>query len=341
MKLIKTVDAVGHILCQDITKIVKDEFKGVAFKKGHVVRQEDIETLLDIGKENLYIWEKKEGMLHENEGAEILASICENDNMTRSEIKEGKIDLFASIDGLLKVNVQKLYEINLIDEVMIATRHTNQPVKNGDILAGTRVIPLVISEERMKEVVNTCSNEKILEIKPYKHFKLGIVTTGSEVYNGRIKDTFTPVIVEKLSKYNVEIIGHETVTDDVDMIKTAISNLKNHGATLIVCTGGMSVDPDDVTPTAIKESGAEIVSYGAPVLPGAMFLLGYFDDKTPIMGLPGCVMYSKATVFDLVLPRILVGEVLSNQDLAKYSHGGLCLKCKECSFPHCEFGKGA
>ncbi len=340
MKQIKTVDAVGHILCHDLTRIIKDGMKGVAFKKGHIVREEDIEPLLKMGKEHLFVWENTPDMLHENDAAIILADICMGNGTIGSDIKEGKIDIFADMDGLLSINTEKLLEINMQDELMIATRHNNYPVKKGDLLAGTRVIPLVVHKDKLDTAMSIANGEKLIHILPYKQYKVGIVTTGSEVYHGRIKDTFTPVIIDKLAAFGLDVLGHEIVNDEKPMIIAAIQKLKENGATMIVCTGGMSVDPDDLTPSAIKESGANIISYGAPVLPGAMFLLGYFKDNTPIMGLPGCVMYAKSTVFDLVLPRVIAGIKLTKKDLAQLGHGGLCLKCPQCTYPHCEFGKG-
>ncbi|ONI39895.1 molybdopterin-binding protein [Candidatus Epulonipiscium fishelsonii] len=279
-------------------------------------------------------------MLHENDAAFILRDICMGEKTFSSDVKEGKIDIYADIDGLFRVNVDKLTQINMQDELMIATRHNNYPVKKGELLAGTRVIPLLIKQEKLNIALKIANGEKLLQVLPYKDYKVGIITTGSEVYNKRIEDTFTPVIIEKLKQYNLEVTHHEIVNDDKEMILNAIENLKNNGVTMIICTGGMSVDPDDVTPSAIKESGANIISYGAPVLPGAMFLIGYFEDDLPIMGLPGCVMYSKSTVFDLLLPRIVAGIKLCKQDLANLGHGGLCLRCPVCTFPHCEFGKG-
>lgn len=340
MKLVRTEEAVGHILCHDITQIVKDVKKGVAFKKGHVVKEEDIPVLLSIGKEHLYIWEADDTMLHENEAAEILYKMCENEYMKPSEVKEGKIEVIAECDGVLKVDVEKLFAVNSIDEIMIATRHNNTPVKKGDKLAGTRVIPLVIKKNKLDEAKKVAGNESILTLRPYVSKKVGIVTTGSEVYKGRIQDAFGPVIRRKLAPFDVQILGQVIVDDRIEMITEAIEGFLAQGADMIICTGGMSVDPDDVTPTAIKATGATIISYGAPVLPGAMFLLAYYKDMIPIMGLPGCVMYAGATIFDLVLPRVMTGEKLNKMDLVRLGHGGLCTGCKPCTFPHCSFGKG-
>lgn len=340
MKCINTVDAVGHVLCHDITRIVKDVVKDTAFRKGHIVTAEDIPVLLSLGKDRLYVWEKDENMLHEDEAAQILCSICINDHMYATPVKEGKIELVADCDGVFRIDVDRLNAINEIDEIMIASRHTNFAVKKGDKLIGTRVIPLVIKKERMEQVCRTAGDEPLASLTPYKIRTAGIVTTGNEVFYGRIKDTFTPVICEKLETYGIKVCGQKVCSDDKSMITKAILELKEKGVDMILCTGGMSVDPDDQTPGAIRDTGAGIVSYGAPVLPGAMFLLGYFEDGTPIMGLPGCVMYAKATVFDLVLPRIAAGIAVTKKDLAHMGNGGLCLSCRECHYPDCSFGKG-
>ena len=331
MKEINTKDAVGHVLCHDITQIVKDKVKGVAFKKGHVVKEEDIEKLLSLGKDHLYVWEKTEGMLHENEAAMYLRDICKNDYMEQSDVKEGKID------------VEKLRQVNALGEMMIATRHGNTPIKRGDKLAGTRIIPLIIEEEKMKRAKELCKNEPILSIKPYVHKKVGIVTTGNEVYYERIKDTFGPVVMDKVKEFGAEILGQTIVNDNPDNITKAILDFIEKGADMVLCTGGMSVDPDDKTPKAIKDTGAEIISYGAPVLPGAMLLLSYYkknDKLIPIIGLPGCVMYSKRTIFDLILPRVMADEKISKDDLSRLGLGGLCLNCEVCHYPNCGFGKG-
>ncbi len=339
MKLIKTEDAVGHVLCHDITQIIKGVTKDAVFRKGHIVREEDIPVLLSVGKENLYVWEKEEGMLHENDAAEILRQICQGQNMHPSDVKEGKIELIADCDGLLKIRRDALLAVNSIGEMMIASRHGDTEVKKGDKLAGTRVIPLVIREDKMQQAREAAGSEPIFDVIPYRHFKVGIVTTGSEVYYHRIEDTFTPVIIEKLQAFDVEIGGHEICNDDHMMITAAIQKLLADGCNMVVCTGGMSVDPDDKTPLAIKNAGTEIVSYGAPILPGAMFLLSYYNETIPVLGLPGCVMYAKRTIFDLVLPRLMAGDKLTAEDLNRLGEGGLCLNCVVCTYPNCGFGK--
>lgn len=339
MKLIRTEDAVGQVLCHDMTQIIPGQFKDARFRKGHIVTQEDIPVLLSMGKENLYVWEMQEGFLHENEAAERMCALCLNDGMERSAVKEGKIELKALHAGLFRVDRERLNAVNAIDELMIATRHGNTPVQAGDKLCGTRVIPLVIEEEKLIRAEAVAAGKPLLELLPYKLKKAAVITTGSEVFHGRIQDAFTPVLVKKLKTFGMEMTEHVTVDDGMEHIVEAIAAMRKKDVELILCTGGMSVDPDDNTPGAIKRSGARIVTYGAPVLPGAMFLLGYFDDGVPIVGLPGCVMYAKATVFDLALPRIAAGVELVKQDFVEMGEGGLCLGCSECRYPICPFGK--
>lgn len=338
MKKILTKEAVGHVLCHDITQIIPGKFKGVVLKKGHIITEEDIPVLLSVGKDHIYVWEKKEGFLHENEAAERLKELGAGKGLTFSEIREGKINFIAEYDGLLKIDKELLLKINSVDEIIMATRHNNSPVSKGDIVAGTRVIPLIIDEKKIITAEKIANNRKIVNVLPYKKLKAGIVTTGNEVFYGRIKDKFGPVVKNKAALYGCETIGSRIVPDDIEKITHAIEELISEGAQIIFCTGGMSVDPDDVTPTSIKKVGAEVISYGAPVLPGAMFLLSYKGD-IPILGLPGCVMYAESTAFDLILPRVLAGDKITKQDIASYGHGGLCLQCEECRYPNCAFGK--
>lgn len=339
MKLIKTENAVGHVLCHDMTQIIPGEYKDARFRKGHIVTEEDIPVLLSMGKENLYVWEKTEGILHENEAAERLAALCRNENMTQSEVKEGKIELKAAIRGLFRVDTERLNMVNDIDELMIATRHGNTVVDPGDKLCGTRCIPLVIDEKKLIAAEAAAGEKPLLELLPFKLKRAGVITTGSEVFSGRIEDKFTPVLVRKLADFGIEVSEHIITDDGLEHVCEAIRKMREKDLDLVLCTGGMSVDPDDNTPGAIKQSGARIVTYGAPVLPGAMFLLGYFDDGQPIMGLPGCVMYAKATIFDLVLPRIAAGVELTRRDFTTLGEGGLCLGCEHCHYPICPFGK--
>ena len=315
MKLMKTTEAVGQVLCQDIP------------------------VLLSVGKEHIYIWEKNENILHENEAAEILRDICMGEHMKPSEPKEGKIELTAEIDGLFLADTARLKAVNSLGRMMIATRSSGVPVKKGDKLCGTRIIPLVIEKEAMAKAKEVAGDTPLLQLKPFRPRKYGVVTTGSEVFHGRITDKFTPVIEQKLTAYGCEMVAHEICDDDDKGITAAINKMLADGVEMVVCTGGMSVDPDDRTPLAIRNTGANIVSYGAPVLPGAMFLVSYMPDGRPVCGLPGCVMYAKRTIFDICLPYLLADEPITADYLAGLGNGGLCLNCPVCVWPNCGFGK--
>ena len=339
MKQIKIVDAVGQVLCHDITQIIKGVTKDAVFRKGHVIREEDIPVLLSVGKDNIYVWERDENMLHEDEAAEILRDMCINQNMSPTAPKEGKINLIADCDGLFIADTERLFKINSFGRMMIATLPSGIPVKKGEKIAGTRVIPLVIEKEVMEQAKALAGDEPLLRLLPIKKKKFGLVTTGNEVFHGRIKDTFSPVVIEKMAEYGCELMGHEISDDDHERITACIHKLLDAGAEMVLCTGGMSVDPDDKTPLAIKNTGANIISYGAPVLPGAMFLLSYMDDGRPVCGLPGCVMYARRSIFDIVLPFLLCDEPVTEQMLAGLGNGGLCRNCPECHFPNCGFGK--
>ena len=340
MKQIKTEDAVGHVLCHDMTQIIPGVYKGARFRKGYIVTAEDIPVLLSMGKESLYVWEKTAGMLHEDEAALRLRDLCMNAHMHCTEVKEGKVELIAETDGLFEVDVDRLCAVNETDQLMIATRHTNTAVHPGDKLAGMRVIPLVIAEEKLLQAEAAAGCEPLLRLTPWRLKTAVILTTGSEVAKGLIRDQFTPVVQEKLAAFGIRTVRHVLCGDEKETIRGEIVKAHAEGADLICCTGGMSVDPDDRTPGAIAESGVHVVTYGAPTLPGAMFCLGYFGDGTPVVGLPGCVMFAKATIFDLLLPRLAAGKQITRREIVRLGHGGLCLGCGECHYPICPFGKG-
>ncbi len=340
MKLIRTEDAVGSVLCHDMTQIIPGVTKDARFRKGHIVTEEDIPVLLSMGKENLYVWELQEGMLHEDEAAERLVAMCLGPNMTRGKAKEGKIEIKADADGLFLADRRRLALVNGQDQLMIATRMGSVAVKKGDKLAGMRVIPLVIEAEKLDRAAELVGPEPLLQVLPFTVKTCAVIVTGSEVAKGLIEDQFGPVVEKKLAAFGVETVYRAKCVDDTQTICDAIAQARASGAEAVFCTGGMSVDPDDRTPGAIKASGADIVTYGGAALPGAMLCLGYFEDGVPILGLPGCVMYHKATIFDIVLPRVLAGVRISKADIAELGYGGLCLGCIECRFPDCSFGKG-
>ena len=339
MKLLRTQDAVGHVLCHDMTQIIPGVSKGPRFRKGHVVAPEDIPVLLSMGKEHLYVWELEQGFLHENDAADRLCALCLNEGMARGEVREGKIELTAARDGVFLVDAGRLNAVNAVDEVIIATRRGGGAVKTGDKLCGARVIPLVIEEEKLRMAERAAGDTPILSLLPFRLKKAAVITTGSEVAKGLIQDSFTPVLERKLAPFGIRMTEHAVVGDDMDQLVSTLARTRGSDVDIILCTGGMSVDPDDNTPVAIRRSGAEVVTYGAPVLPGAMFLLGYYGDGLPVLGLPGCVMYAAATIFDLVLPRIAAGVRLTRQDFVVLGEGGLCLGCQPCTYPHCPFGR--
>ncbi len=340
MQTIRVNESIGAVICHDITRIVPGEFKGPAFKKGHVITEKDIPELLKLGKEHIYVWERKEGNVHENEAAVRLARAVAGPGIVLTEPVEGKVSLIAATDGLLAIHEQQLLASNLHDEIVIASLNNRRAVKQGDIVAAVRVVPLLIDDQKLRLVESGLTNQAAIAVKPFHAYKAGIVTTGSEVYLGRIKDGFGPVLKKKLKAYSCEVIEQLIVPDDQEQIAGAILKLIDQGAEMILTTGGMSVDPDDLTPSAIRYTGAEVISYGAPVLPGSMLLMAYLGE-VPIVGLPGCVMYCQTTAFDLLMPSILAGEKISRMMISKLGMGGLCRQCDICHYPSCSFGTGA
>lgn len=338
MKQVNVQDAVGTVLAHDLTQIIPGEYKGPKFKKGHEITEDDIPVLLSMGKKHLFVLEKDDTDVHENEAAYRIASKAAGENISLSEPSEGKIELRAEIDGLLKIDRERLYKLVAQDEIMFATIHDNIVVRKGQKLAGTRIIPLFVAEAVMQEAEALLSAGPIISITPLKNMKVGVVTTGSEVYSGLIEDAFGPVLVKKFGALGSTVVKQLFADDDDDMIADCIRQLIDEGMDIIGITGGMSVDPDDRTPSGIRKAGGEVVSYGAPVLPGAMFMLSYIGD-VPVVGLPGCVMYSRTSIFDLIVPRLLAGERVCKEDINKLAVGGLCLNCETCTYPVCGFGK--
>jgi hypothetical protein len=383
MMTVPVGDAVGMVLAHDITEIRKDEFKGRAFKKGHIIRVEDVMHLKRLGKEHLYVLAVGPDEMHENDAAGVLATALMGRGVrAEGEPREGKINIVAETDGLLRVNREALLSLNMLGEVMCASRHGNTMVRTGRVVAGTRAIPLVVKREVIAAAVTICENARkagaaVIEVAGLRRPRAGVVITGNEVYHGRVKDAFAPVISKKIEDFGGEIVGLYYAPDDAVFIEQRLRELRDAGADLLITTGGMSVDPDDVTRFAIRSLGAVDVTYGAAVLPGAMFLVGYVpnaecgmrnaefkEDSTlnaelekreatqphsefriphsaliPVLGIPACGMYHAVTVLDLILPRVLAGEKIGRRELAELGYGGLCLHCKECRYPVCPFGK--
>jgi len=332
--------AVGMVLAHDITEIRPGQFKGPAFKKGDIISEEDLDHLRRLGKEHLYVLHIAPDELHEDEAAFRLAKALVGTGVVyNGQPSEGKISMKSSYAGLLKVNVQALTEFNLVPDVACSSRHNNALVNEGEIIAETRAVPLIINEESVSEAEQIAtSTGGIFSVKKLSEPEVGLIITGNEVFTGRIDDKFAPLIRKKFDFFNCTLKKIIFSPDDKKKIVRRIKQFLDEKIGLILVAGGMSVDPDDVSRIAIAEAGADDIVYGTPVLPGAMFLYGRFGD-TPVMGLPACVLYYNVTVLDLLLPRVLAGERITRKDLAAMAHGGLCLHCESCRYPVCPFGK--
>jgi molybdenum cofactor synthesis domain-containing protein len=338
MRKIRVEDAIGQTLCHDMTAILEDGFKGVKFKRGHVITAEDVPELKNIGKDHIFVWEPEADEVHEEDAAIALCDALCGENIEKSAPSEGKITITASADGLLCINSPALRNINSVPDYTVASLPNYMPVTAGQKLAGARIVPLVTKRENVEKAVSIArENSPVLSVKPYRKLKAGMVITGSEVYYGRIKDAFEPILTEKLNSYGAEILGCVKCPDDVEMITAAIDGFVKQGAELILLTGGMSVDPDDVTPTAIRSTGAKAVVQGVPMQPGNMLNIAYLGG-TVLVGVPGASMHSKVTSLEVFLPRIFAGIEITADEISGYGEGGLCMGCKVCTYPKCYFG---
>ncbi|MFD2614044.1 molybdopterin-binding protein [Paenibacillus gansuensis] len=326
LREVKVEDAIGMVLAHDLTQIIPGQFKGRLFRKGHVITEQDLPNLLNIGKEHIYILDLQQGYLHEDDAAQRMAEAIQGANIELSQPHEGKVTLKSSIHGLAKINKSFIDEVNALGEIAMATVKTNTVVQPGQALVGTRVIPLIVEESKISEVERLAGNHRssssLIQVKPFQPLKVGLLTTGSEVFKGRIEDRFGPIVKEKVAAFGSEVIKQRFATDDLGQIAGEILRFKEEGCQLILVTGGMSVDPDDRTPGAIKQTGAEIVSYGTPMLPGSMLMMAYLDG-VPVMGLPGCVMHDPYTSFDVLLPRICAGEIIERPEITELGYGGM------------------
>jgi molybdenum cofactor synthesis domain-containing protein len=338
MKTVHVTNAVGLVLGQDLTRVIPGEFKGVAFHKGHIIQSEDIPVLMSMGKDHIYIMELGPDDVHENAAAHQLALLTAGSNVIQDNASEGKVNMRASAFGLLDINVAKLLQINELSGIALSTLHSGTIVKKDEIVAAAKIIPLTLPQTTLNYIEKLCAAEKIIEIRPIPAKKAGLVVTGNEVFYGRIQDKFEKVIQKKLSDLGTHLTKTIFVPDDAKQITTAIEQLSCEND-LVFVTGGMSVDPDDITPLAVRQTGAKVIVYGTPVMPGAMFLLAYLNG-TPILGIPACGMFSKITVLDVILPKVLMGDEITAHFIASLGHGGLCRTCTEgCHYPNCSFCK--
>jgi molybdenum cofactor synthesis domain-containing protein len=340
MKKIKIEDAVGMVLGHDVTQIIPGQFKGPKFKRGHLIREEDIPEFLKIGKEHVYMMDVKAGAVHEDDAALRLGKAFSGENIDLTGPSEGKVTFYSKVKGILKINLSLLHRINLSGNMILSTLHRYTPCTRGMAVGATRIISLTAPERQVKKVVAWCEEEgPVLEVLPFQRLNIGVVITGNEIFKGRIKDRFDDRVGKKIIHFGSRIVRKEVVPDDVHQISGALLSLNNDSFDLILVTGGLSVDPDDITREAIRKAGTRIIFYGTPILPGAMFLYGMLGEK-PVLGLPACVFHHNATLFDVIFPRILAGEVLNKREISLLGHGGFCQNCDPCHFPICPFGKG-
>ncbi|HLA26356.1 MAG TPA: molybdopterin-binding protein [Syntrophales bacterium] len=339
MKKIRVEKAVGTMLAHDITRIVPGQFKGVGFRKGHIVREEDVPEFLKLGKQFLYVLELSAEQLHEDDAALRIARAIAGENLSWTAPREGKSNIVSNSDGLLKVNAAGLLRINKLGDIIVSTLKNNFTCKEGQVVAGTRIIPLTIPAKKIEKLEELAARYRpVLQVRPYRKLRVGGVVTGSEIYKGLIKDEFDRYVAQKVINYGCEFVKKIVVPDDAGAISRAVRELNDLGCELILTTGGLSVDPDDVTRKGIRKAGARIIAYGSPILPGSMFLYATLNGK-PILGLPACVYYNPATAYDIILPMVLAGDEITKSILAETGHGGMCLNCETCIYPVCPFGK--
>jgi molybdenum cofactor synthesis domain-containing protein len=340
VRKIKVEDAVGMVLGHDVTQIIPGKYKGPRFKRGHKIRKEDIPEFLKIGKEHVYVMDLKPGSIHEDDAALRLGHVFAGRNIDMSGPSEGKVTFQSKITGLLKINLPLLHRINLTGNIILSSLHRYTTCRPGMAVGATRIISLTTPEREIEKVETWCEKDgPVLEILPYQKRNVGVIVTGNEIFKRRIQDRFDDRVGKKIADFGSQVIKKKVVPDDIHEIAQALLELQNDNVGVILITGGLSVDPDDVTRAGIKKAGTKIIFYGTPVLPGAMFLYGKLGEK-PILGLPACVFHHKATLFDVIFPRILAGEPPRRREVSLLGHGGFCQNCDPCTFPVCPFGKG-
>lgn len=336
MRSILIEDAVGMALCHDMTEYIPGREEKVAFKKGHIIRKEDIPRFHDMGKKKIFIWDLPDQKVHEDEAANRLANLVCGNGVIISSPHGGKVIISASIDGLLKINQYELEKLNRYEGIILTCLHSNQKVTKNKKIAATRIVPLFLEEKILARIEDKCC--PIVEVKPFKCLNIGIIITGNEIYEGLREDLIGPILTKKIIESGSNVTYHTIISDSVNIIVDAIKLALHNNIHMLIITGGMSVDPDDVTAKAIEMVSDKIITYGAPVTPGAVFMLAYIGN-IPILGLPGCIMYYKTTIFDIIYPRLQTGEILDRAEIIKLAHGGMCVECIDCRYPNCAFGK--
>lgn len=340
LKKVKASEAVGMVLCHDLTEVVPGKQKGPVLRKGHVIGQEDVEVLLRTGNDYIWVLELEEGEVHEDEAAERLARAAAGPGLDLEPPKEGKVLIRTADRGLLRVRRELVDEVNATGKLVLSTLHDFTPCEDGMVVAAVRAIPLVVEEEVVRWAEGFLQGRsRALELRPYSKKRVGVVVTGNEVYYGRVPDAFDETVGPKVKAYGGDVFRKAVTPDDPDIIAREIRSLREEGAEVILVTGGLSVDPGDVTAEGVRRSGAEVVFHGSPVMPGAMFLYARFDG-VPLLGLPACVFYHPTTIFDLLFPRVMAEEEISRGDVERLGYGGLCQNCSVCRWPLCPFGKG-
>ena len=322
LKVIPVEEAVGLRLAHDITEIIPGGHKGPRFRRGHLIAEEDVPRLLDVGKAHIYIMDLAPDELHEEDAAKRLAQAAAGDGLTLTDPSEGRVNLVAAHDGMLEVEEELLFRFNELGDLILATLPSGEFVREGTVVGGTRTIPILVKEDLVARAEALCRDRSIVSVAAMPAKKVYLLVTGSEVFTGRIKDGFEPAVRQKVEGMGSTLAPATLAPDDPDVIAGHIKDFATQGAEVILVSGGMSVDPDDLTPEGIRRSGADVISHGFPVLPGSMFLMSYLGD-IPVLGLSGCVLHDPVTAFDFMLPKLLAGNRVTREDILRMGHGGL------------------
>lgn len=341
LRSIRVEESADKTALHDMTRIVPGKSKGAEFSRGQKITVGDICRLQQMGRQYVYVEEDnppQELWVHENEAALSFAAALAGEGVTfEGAPREGKIDLVSGREGLFVVEDGRLEQFNMISGVMCASRRSGLPTASGRSLAGVRAIPLFLPRRDFERAMAVLASGPIFQVLPMRKARVGIIVTGTEVFQGLIEDKFAPIITSKVEAYGCSVVGSIIAPDDRHVISRAAVRLMEAGADLLVTTAGLSVDPDDVTRGALSDAGAVDMLYGAPILPGAMTLLARIG-QVQVMGVPACALYFKTTSFDMLLPRLLAGLQVTRRDLARLGHGSFCLGCKACTFPKCPLG---